>query len=282
MASEDTESNDSSPHHTDVTREDESITTRHILDLTFCFFAWACTICNVTLVIGSSALVAKSIGSSDKLLAIPLGAFFFGASIVSLVVTPWMFSMKGRKFTFLLGIFFGIIGSSLGAVSVAFRYPLVNSMSTFFFGMAMGIGFHIRFAAIELVPEKFTSKAVALVVSGGCLAAFIGPESGNASRNLFDTEYMGIFLVTGIINIANAAFTALVDFPRPQMRDTNNSLFDTFLLLRQSNFIVPVILETSCWSIMAAPMGLARTAMTELGYSMRQSLLVIELHFLAM
>lgn len=53
-------------------------------------------------------------------------------------------------------------------------------------------------------------------------------------------------------------------------------------ILRQPNFLLPVGVAILAWAIMAMPMGIFRITMAELGYTERQSLTVIEFHFLAM
>jgi len=54
------------------------------------------------------------------------------------------------------------------------------------------------------------------------------------------------------------------------------------VLLRQSSFILPVLISILSWSIMAMPMSIFRVTMREIGFTDRQSLTVIELHFLSM
>jgi MFS family permease len=53
-------------------------------------------------------------------------------------------------------------------------------------------------------------------------------------------------------------------------------------VLRQSSFRLPVLVSILSWVIMAMPMSMLRVSMREVGFSDRQSLTVIELHFLSM
>jgi MFS family permease len=54
----------------------------------------------------------------------------------------------------------------------------------------------------------------------------------------------------------------------------------SLLLTRQ--FLIPVLLSGFAWAIMTVPMSMLRPAMHELGYTARQSLTTIEIHFLGM
>ena len=299
------------------------LTRREALNLVFSLLAWACTICNVTLgksksstashgttashgaslvylpskiaylltyrfyfvytVVGTGAVVMLSIGGDDNSTSIPLGAYFFGASLISFTVTPWLFTVAGRKLGFLVGIGWGMIGTATGAASIATESPPLLIVSSAFFGAAAGIGFFLRYAAVEVAPPQYAARAVTLVVSGGCIAAFAGPESARATKMMFgdDLEYMGVFLMTGIFNVANIVFTCLVQFPvAPVLVPPSRS--ELLAVVKTRHFLTPMLVVTMCWAMMAVPMSLVRVAMGQVGFTSRQSLTTIELHFLGM
>ena len=193
--------------------ETRGLTKNEIWNVTFALLAWASTISVNTLVVGTSAVVLLSIGGDPNLTSLPLGVFFFGASIVSLLVTPWCFVRWGRTAGFLLGIVCGLMGAIFGLLSIQFESTFLLVLSMFSFGMATGIGFFLRFAAVEVVPAHWKARAVTLVVSGGVIAAFAGPESAQSTKDLFDKEYMGIFMVTALFNVFNAFCIFMISFP---------------------------------------------------------------------
>ena len=193
--------------------ETRGLTKNEIWNVTFALLAWASTISVNTLVVGTSAVVLLSIGGDPNLTSLPLGVFFFGASIVSLLVTPWCFVRWGRTAGFLLGIVCGLMGAIFGLLSIQFESTFLLVLSMFSFGMATGIGFFLRFAAVEVVPAHWKARAVTLVVSGGVIAAFAGPESAQSTKDLFDKEYMGIFMVTALFNVFNTFCICMISFP---------------------------------------------------------------------
>lgn len=239
-------------------------------------------------VVGTSAVVMLSIGGDANTTSLPLGAYFIGASLISLTVTPWLFNKVGRSIGFLVGIGWGMLGTATGAASIAMESPALLIVACGFFGAASGIGFFLRFAAVEVAPVHFAARAVTLVVSGGCIAAFAGPESSRGTQFLFgdDLEYMGVFLMTGIFNAANIFFTVLVQFPPPlpqdkhQQKQTSRAELSQVLWTRQ--FMVPMLITAMSWAIMAVPMSLVRVTMGQVGFTSRQSLTTVELHFLGM
>ena len=193
--------------------ETRGLTKNEIWNVTFALLAWASSISVNTLVVGTSAVVLLSIGGDPNLTSLPLGVFFFGASIVSLLVTPWCFVRWGRTAGFLLGIVCGLMGAIFGLLSIQFESTFLLVLSMFSFGMATGIGFFLRFAAVEVVPAHWKARAVTLVVSGGVIAAFAGPESAQSTKDLFDKEYMGIFMVTALFNVFNTFCICMISFP---------------------------------------------------------------------
>lgn len=260
-------------------------------DLLLCVLAWACTVAGLALVVGASNVAFLSVGGDPRRSSVPLGAFFAGAGLVSFSIAPRLFVRRGRKAGFLAGVACGLVGSVLGALSVVRRSAVALVVACGWFGMAVGVGFHLRFAALELVTAERAERAVTLVVAGGCIAAFAGPESAEAARGMFgdECEFLGVFLVTGACNVANGAFTCLVRFPPvsngprdgratsedPQWKQIRS-------VVRRRHFVVPVAISALSWIVMALPMSVLRVAMHDAGFPPRWSLLAIELHFLGM
>lgn len=260
--------------------ESDTLTRTHVWNLAFCFLAWACTVCNITLVVGTSAVALLSIGGDPNFTTFPLGAFFLGASCASLFLTNWIFTKFGRKQAFLLGISLSLVGSGTGALSIKERSVFLLVVATFFFGVATGIGFFIRYVTVEVVPKSYATKAVALVIAGGCLAAFAGPESSYATYDLFDDHlYLGVFFMTALYNTANAFFTSMVCFP-PVQKSTQSIDWKLFRgVLKSKAFILPLVASTLSWMALVMPTGIVRVVMAQVGFTSRQSLTVIEFHF---
>ena len=245
-----------------------------------------------SLVIGTTNNVLLSIGGNVSISSVPLGAFFLGSALISCGITEPLFRLAGRRNGFIAGIALGILATVLGAVSLLIQSPALNIISTFFFGTANGIGYFIRFAVIENVPNEWASRAVTLVVSGGVIAAFAGPEAGQATRGMFGEDsndelyYMGVFVMTAVFNIANLICIVVVQFQplaAPQVTTEPKAFMDVYkILLVTRSFLVPMLRATMGWIIMAVPMSVLRIAMRDAGYTSRQSLLAIELHFCGM
>ena len=258
------------------------------LNLSLLVMSYACVVSVTTLVVGTSAVVVLSVEGSRRSAPIALAVFMAGSAFVSLVTAP-MFQRYGRKVGFLVGVVAAFIGSLVGAAGVWQVSPALVILASFPIGIANGIGMYLRFAAVEVVPAHAKAFAITLVLSGGCIAAFAGPESAQATRGVFgdDLTYLGVFILVGGFNALNAVLVAAVRFPQTQQipneqKGEEEGKISLRSLLMRRQFWVPALVATFAWTIMAMPMSVVRVAMGQLGFSSRESLLTIELHFLGM
>lgn len=267
--------------------------------------SYTCVASSTTLIVGGSAVVIISVGGGSDVAPIALSTFFCGSSLISLA-TSRLFARLGRKGGFVAGSVFGILGGIVGAAAVASSSPSLVVASAFPVGCANGIGQHLRFAAMEVVNDSSKSLAMTLTLSGGCLAAFLGPETQALTRYSFgeEMEYMGLFVMIVAFNAICSLLVSFVRFPVGSVStrglqssapddESRNSLsgsnadeeqqsMSMLSVILRFDFFCSAALASLSWSIMAMPMSIVRVAMNEVGYSARGSLTTLELHFLGM
>ena len=160
-------------------------------------------------------LAAKEIGANDTLAPFTIGTFLIGAAASS-VPSGKLFKAYGRYWGFAFGCACQLAGSALGAFAmISESLPLIF-IGCFCVGMGQGLGQFYRFAAVEVASEDHKSKAVTFVLTGGVLAAFLGPTSANYTKDFFSDVYAGSFLSMGVIGLLNWAVVALVNFPETE------------------------------------------------------------------
>jgi MFS family permease len=254
-------------------------------------------------VVGCSNFIAMSVGSSPDQSTFALGTFELGAASVSFLVTPWIFRCYGRKAGLLAGIALGMVGTALSVLALLWSLPGLFLVATYCYGCAMGIGFYLRFAALELVPTHWSSFAVGLVVGGGTIAAIAAPEAAYGTTNMFgedrqNVKYMGVILMTGIFNLLNAVFISFIKFPastsstappgeesssKPSAPTAKSPAWTALRpVLMSRTFLVPLAVAALSWAIMVLPMCVVRLAMLQVGFAPRMGVYVIEGHFLGM
>jgi MFS family permease len=174
---------------------------------------YAFHVASMAVLVGTGSMIVKSVGDSSSLAPFALGAFFLGKSLISLTCTHWIFAAGDRQDGFLTGIAFSLFCVMLGCISIVIESPALVIISNIFSGAGTGMNMYLRFAAMEVVPPHYQARAVAWVLSGGCLAAFVEPESAQAAKFMVpEYEYVGLFIVAGLFFVAQAICICLTEF----------------------------------------------------------------------
>lgn len=180
----------------------------------FLAIAWALTLTTSTLLTSVGPLTAKDLGASNSISAFTVGCFLIGAAVSS-VPSGAIFRKYGRMAGFSMGCMFQFFGSALGALAIVAHLLPVLFLGCFSIGLGQGLGQFYRFSAVEVSPEYLKSRAVTYVLSGGIIAAFLGPTTANYSATLMSPDYLASFLLIAAIAIANQITVLFVNFPPP-------------------------------------------------------------------
>jgi MFS family permease len=177
---------------------------------------WRLTIAYSLMMAGTSLLVllAGIIGTdfapSPDLATLPIALAVVGVAS-STLPTGRLLGRYGRRPVF---VAYGAV--AIGSALLAMYSLQAGSFglfcaSGFLMGWAAAAGHQYRFAALEAVPAELAPKATSILLLGGILSAFIGPEIAVRGRDLLATEYAGSFL---LLTLSYAAGIVLVAFHR--------------------------------------------------------------------
>ena len=185
---------------------------------------WAATLTCSCLLVSISPLVAQILGASEALAPFTCGAFLLGAALASLPST-FLFSAFGRRGGFLFGALCGIAGGALGLIALRFSLPAVAFfISCALIGLAQGFGQFYRFAAFEVAPSR-KPVAMALVLSGGVIAAFAGPQlallTAPQTATASASEFEGSFIAMMALHLLNGILSACACLPPPGGQPTS-------------------------------------------------------------
>ena len=143
---------------------------------------WATVLTASTLITSASPLAAVSIGINRSVAPFTIGMFLIGAALIS-AYSAQIFTALGRAKGFGFGCALGLAGGVLGAIAMEVRAAWLIFIACFLIGTSQGLGQFYRFAATEICDEDERAPAVALVLSGGILAAFAGPEAAVGAQS---------------------------------------------------------------------------------------------------
>lgn len=267
-------------------------------------FAWALTLSTSTLLTTVGPLSATELGASKSLAAFTVGVFLIGAALSS-VPSGWIFRRYGRFVGFVIGCCCQLIGSTLGTLAMYTGEIFWLYLGCLSVGLAQGLGQFYRFSAVEITPLAFKSRAITYVLSGGVIAAFVGPTVANYTIDLVSKDYIGTYLVVALFGAMNFLVICLVRFPPPKsalqlqeeksnqstsrsvsFRDNPeanpNQTRHTWHICTQPLFILSCTIATLAHTIMVMIMSNVSVDMTHHGYSFHNASLTLELHFVAM
>lgn len=260
--------------------------------------AWALTLTTSTLLTTLGPLSAVHLDASNALAAFTIGAFLIGAAVSS-VPSGWLFRKYGRLMVFLLGCFFQLVGSVLSSLAMITKDLSMLYFGCFAIGLGQGIGQFYRFSAVEVAPKDLKSRAVTYVLSGGIIAAFLGPTIANRGKNLFQTDFLGSFVIIAVIAFMNVVVVLLVKFPKAptahEKRQNSRSLSQssetsftsvqssssqkirsTYEIISQPLFIISCTVATLAHTIMVMIMSNVSVCMDDHGFNFEHSALVME------
>jgi predicted MFS family arabinose efflux permease len=268
----------------------DSITGSPYWNIVLLALAWSWTLTTSTLLTTIGPLCAVQLGTSDSLAAFTIGIFLIGAAVSS-VPSAYMFRTMGRFGGFSVGCMAQISGSVLGVMAMEYNDKYCLYMGCFCVGLGQGLGQFYRFSAVETSPTHLKSRAVTYVLSGGVIAAFLGPTSADQTVDFAGKPYVGSFATMAIIGVLNELTIMLVNFPKapkvdeksamtvPLVENTKRSVSQ---IISQPLFIVSCAVATLAHTIMVMLMSNVTLAMKDNHYSLKACSLVMELHFFSM
>ncbi len=161
------------------------------------------------------AAILGSMLAADKALAtLPVAAMVIGTALASLPAARLMRRL-GRRPGFLLGALLGVAGSAASALALHRADFALFVFGHFLLGSYQGFANYYRFAAVDAAGPQRASQAIALVVAGGVVAAFAGPQLALWGRDWIAGEvFVGSYLAQGVLSLAALALLAFLRLPR--------------------------------------------------------------------
>ncbi|GAB5560924.1 MAG: MFS transporter [Synoicihabitans sp.] len=230
-------------------------------------------------------LLAAKIAPTPKLATLPLAMVVVGTA-TSTLWAAFVLKRFGRKRGSYAGFACSLLASVLGAVAAlqgSFGFLLATGYAM---GMAVAFWQQFRFAALESLPDpSLAGPALSVMMGGGLIAAFLGPEIGVLGQQLFPAypDYTGCFvLLAGLILVAFVVFQfshqppVSEDLsPRPgrPLRE----------IIRSPKFFIPSLCAAIGFGVMSFVMTATPLTMHEVcGFDLVSTKNVIQSHIIAM
>lgn len=235
------------------------------------------------IVVAMGGLTGHYLLGADKSLAtLPVSTFVAGTAIG---IYPAAFLMKhfGRRNGFIIGALFSLFSGILSWYAIMQGNFALFSFSTSLTGFATAFTQQYRFAAADTASDAFRPKAISWVMTGGVLAAIIGPQTIIYTKDLFDPIlFAGAFLAQSALAIFAILILMGLKFPPKQTKEQKQGGRPLLEIITQFRFIVAATCAAFSYALMSFVMTASPLAMVACNHSQEDAALAIQWHVLGM
>ena len=168
----------------------------------------------IVLSMALAAILGSMLAPDKGLATLPVAAMVIGTAVASLPAAMLM-RRFGRRPGFMTGALLGIAGSLLCALALYQSDFAAFVIGNFLLGSYQGFANYYRFAAVEAAGSGHASKAISLVVAGGVVAAFLGPQLGIWGRDWIGGQiFIGSYLAQGVLSLIALVLLSRLRLPK--------------------------------------------------------------------
>lgn len=191
----------------------------------------------------------------------------------------------GRKAAFLTGTIIAMLGAAICAYAVIKHHFIIFIVGSICIGIYSGFANFFRFTAADSVDINNKSRAISLVLAGGVLAAIIGPNLANFTKDtitgaLFAGSYASII----ILYLFSFVLLSFLDLPHTQKHSSKYQIQSRPIkdIMLQPRFIIAVVCGMLGYATMTLLMTATPLAMQHHHYLYTDTAFVIQWHVLGM
>ena len=257
----------------------EAMQTKNLSLLTIC---QGLMVSSISLTIATSALVGVVLAPTPALATLPIGLTY---TCMMLMMIPASLFMRryGRRAGFSLGGCAGMIGGATSAVAIYNGSFLLFCIGSTIFGISSGFGQYYRFAAAEVVDESYKSRAISWVLMGGLVAAFIGPNAANLTRDLIpDALFSASYALVVLFSFGVVIAQFFIRIPKPSIEESQGHKRSLQQILTSSTFLVAALCAMVAYGVMNLLMTATPLAMLDRHMPFSDTVMVIQWHIVGM
>jgi predicted MFS family arabinose efflux permease len=252
---------------------------RNVLLLALCQAAFIST----GALMATVGTLAGHVLAADKAFAtLPATALTVGTALGTIPASLIMRRL-GRRLGFIIGAGLTMAGGLVGAWAVVAGSFWLLSAGGFLMGVSSAFAQLYRFAAAEAVAPEHRGRAIALVLAGGLLASFVGPQLAGSTADLLATRYTASFLCIPVLALLGMTLMLGLRLPAAVETRVAGTARPVAEIVRQPLFLVAVASQLSGYGVMNLLMTGTPLAMTaHHGHGLRDAAFVIQWHLVGM
>jgi MFS family permease len=230
-----------------------------------------------------SGIIGSQISPIKSLATLPMSVSIVGIAIGSIFASKVM-SIIGRKNGFITAGIGNSLASILTAYSIMDQNFILFCLSNFLIGFGMAFTHQYRFAAAESVEKSKAPKAISIILLGGIVSAFIGPNLANYTKGIVSEHlYVGSYLSLSILTLIPIIFLLFYKDTSKLEINIKYSGRSYLELISQPRFLQAIIAAAFGYAIMTFLMTATPISMHIMEkISLNKTSIVIQLHIVAM
>ena len=236
----------------------------------------------IPLMVLVGSLVGADLAPSVALATAPIALMISGTALAVVPVSRSMQAL-GRKKALWLFMGLGILGCALAILSLQLQSFIMFCLTSVLLGTTNTALLQTRFIAMESVAIEHSATAASVVMAGGIIAAFVGPELAVMGSNLTQVGYQGSFLLAAACIGTAATVLSLFEPPKITATTIENTPASAATLLRNPSFCLVLASGVSAYVIMSFVMTGTPISMHHFhAHSLSDTKWVIQSHIAAM
>ena len=237
-----------------------------------------------SLMVATSALVGYALVDDKTYASLPFTMQLLATMLTSIPAAMLM-TRIGRKPAFLIGTVIAMLGAITASYSIIQNNFILFIIASILIGMFSGFANFYRFTAADNVDKEHKSRAIAYVLAGGVLAAVIGPNLANLTREVISGAiFAGSYASITVLYILSFILLNFLDLPHNYQTDSKDQPFTRPLgeIVRQPRFVVAIICGMLGYAVMTLVMTATPLAMQHHHHIYSDTAFVIQWHVLGM
>lgn len=237
-----------------------------------------------SLMIATSALVGHMLAEDKSYASLALTANLLAVMFTS-IPAGMLMKRIGRKSSFLLATLIALSGAFICSYGIILHQFIVFIIGSVLLGIFSGFANFYRFTAADNVDNEYKSRAISFVLAGGIIAAFIGPNLANITRDIIsNATFAGSYASIIVLHILSFVLLFFLDLPTQSQDnyDVKNTGRPLKTIIRQPLFIISVVCGMFGYAVMTLVMTATPLAMQHHMHAFSDTSFVIQWHVVGM
>ncbi len=220
--------------------------------------------------------------SDAQLATVPIFLTHIGL-LTTTVPASFLMARVGRRVGFTVGGLAGVVSGIITMIAIVQQNFALMCLGAFFQGVAGAFAWYFRFAAADAASSAYKAKAISLVMAGGVLAGFIGPQTAKWSVELLaPLTFAGVYLMVAAFSCLVVIVVQALDVPQLTAAEKLEGGRPVLQIMRQPAYLVALTSSMLGFAVMTLVMSATPLAMHACGFKFNDSATVIQAHAIAM